>query len=69
MPDQRPISIFINYRRGDTRDQAREFKKALEEQLGRGATVFLDERNIQLTEDWHLPTPHAAGSPAHQGCR
>ncbi|MCB0594432.1 MAG: SUMF1/EgtB/PvdO family nonheme iron enzyme [Lewinellaceae bacterium] len=52
MPGQRPISIFINYRRGDTRDQAREFKKALEEQLGQGVTVFLDERNIQLTEDW-----------------
>ncbi|MCB9272680.1 MAG: SUMF1/EgtB/PvdO family nonheme iron enzyme [Lewinellaceae bacterium] len=52
MPDHHPISIFISYRRGDTLDQAREFKNALEKQFVRGATVFLDERNIQLTEDW-----------------
>lgn len=36
MAGQGPISIFINYRRADTLGQAREFKRALEEQFGQG---------------------------------
>ncbi len=47
-----PISIFINYRRVDTLDQARKIKEALLDQLGRDDHVFLDERDIQLTEKW-----------------
>ena len=52
MNQEKPISIFINYRRDDCLDEAREICHMLQEAFGEGAILFMDESGIALTDQW-----------------
>ncbi len=51
MNQEKPASIFINYRREKTRDKAKILRAILESHFGTGS-VFLDEISVTLGTKW-----------------
>ncbi|MCB9266502.1 MAG: SUMF1/EgtB/PvdO family nonheme iron enzyme [Lewinellaceae bacterium] len=52
MKQEKPLSIFINYRRDDCQDEAEQLYGLLRQAFGETAVVFLDKKAIQLTDKW-----------------
>lgn len=52
MPQLQSGSVFINYRRDDSADEARMMARVFQEAWGEGEVFYFDQQSVQLTEDW-----------------